>query len=829
MNLIRKNVSTQWDNKQRMQKIKLPKKWPIFLVICVAIFFVVLPLLKFRTRSVPDNPRAVEAVAAYTPNINVLEKHGLGSRWIVITSINDMTPSIQQMATFSAYHIVVVMDAASPTVRHAEENIVYLTVEEQRKLGFNIFKHVPLNSYTRKNIGYLYAIQNGARMIYDTDDDNFIEFPPRERDTRMDELVPCVRTDRPIAVNPYAAFGKPEIWPRGFPLEKIALECTGRGSRRSGNALPLTNASIWQGLADLDPDVDAVFRMTHTEKLKRVVFTRRPPVYIPHDTFAPFNSQNTQFFYDSFWALYLPSSVSFRVTDIWRGYFVQKLIRYTGSYVAFVGPTVEQFRNAHNYAADYASERQMYDQTAALLHFLDTWEPNDRHARFFEIMASLAQDMAAEGFWENTDVLAIRAWIADLRRLDYAEPVVTWNDAHRNHAVRRPAHPFEVCGTPFNGENTLRRMNDWWTRTEQWPPATFAVQMDTRGFGAYVYDMVFSMSYFLQAGRSFAYNKNDRSAYDSSFCDTMRGPLCFFYAKSTDYAESELEECASNAVNDSMVCSVLRIANHYRGAIAGESRVQLATAEIVPREASEAGWDAMHWAGFLTQKMTRPNAKIDAEVRAAKSKMEWGENEECVAVHIRRSDKKIEYTKHTYPPTFLYVEEVRRILIENNNIASVYVTSDSGDALREFTQMCQYRIPEVRIMVSDQTRFNGKECGKKEGECKSRNNLSDPAERREWAVNSMVDYYLLSSCPYLVGSFSSFFTKAAAYNMVGSPSIARLHNAEDRFRSIDDDDALQTWEPQHTVQFELPLFTNVKVTNRIEVGKRLAEKDGLAN
>ncbi|VDM75263.1 unnamed protein product [Strongylus vulgaris] len=39
-------------------------------------------------------------------------------------------------------------------------------------LGFRLLSVSPENSYTRKNIGYLYAIKNGAKWIYDTDDDN---------------------------------------------------------------------------------------------------------------------------------------------------------------------------------------------------------------------------------------------------------------------------------------------------------------------------------------------------------------------------------------------------------------------------------------------------------------------------------------------------------------------------------------------------------------------------------------------------------------------------------------------------------------------------------
>lgn len=787
-----------------IQKLKKAYDIKITLILLAILLIILMPFIHFYndtpTVKFPYVPTTLET---YVPHLDVLEKHSVKSKWIVITSVNHMTPSIQQMTTFEDYDVVVVMDVASPIVQHAEENIVYLTLEQQHNLNFYLHDHIPLNSYTRKNIGYLYAIQNGARIIYDTDDDNFVELAPRKRNVRMDELASCTGGDH-LALNPYAAFGKPAIWPRGFPLENIALECTGRGSRRTNNSLPLSNASIWQGLADLDPDVDAVFRMTHTDQLKRVIFPRRPPVFIPHHKFAPFNSQNTIFSYESFWALYLPSSVSFRVTDIWRGYFTQKLLRYTGSYLAFIGPTVEQNRNAHHFASDFESEGQMYDQTTDLLVFLHDWEPM-KSTRFFDIMIELAQSMADADFWKETDVRAIRAWVKDLRRMGYEEPRVV--NHIRNNEQQRHNDPFQLCAAPFNGKKIARDMDRWWKMVEKKAPATFAVQMDTRGFGAYLYDILFSSSYMIQANRSIAYNRNDHSAYDSSFCENQKGLLCFFDAPASDYPETALGKCAQNNITEPDFCSVLSSEKKWRGAIASETFVQNGAAEIVPRVLHDQGWGAMHWFGFLTQKLTRPTKNMSAEIDYVKKEMGWSDkDEQCVAVHIRRSDKKAEYTAHAYPSAVLYADEVRRLKIEHPDITSVFLTSDSQQAIDEFARACHYYLPTVRIMTNaQQKRFNGKECGPIENACPNRNGITDEDEKRAWAVNSMVDFYLLSSCPYLVGSFSSFFTKAAAYRMVGTPEILQEMNAEDRFRSIDDDDALQTWKPQHTVLFDLSI------------------------
>ena len=71
------------------------------------------------------------------------------------------------------------------------------------------------------------------------------------------------------------------------------------------------------------------------------------------DVYSPFNSQNTLFHKSAFFTLWLPVSVAFRVTDIWRSYFAQKLIHLIGNNVAFYPVNAVQNRNPHNYLNDF--------------------------------------------------------------------------------------------------------------------------------------------------------------------------------------------------------------------------------------------------------------------------------------------------------------------------------------------------------------------------------------------------------------------------------------------------------------------------------------------
>jgi hypothetical protein len=152
-------------------------------------------------------------------------------------------------------------------------------------------------------------------------------------------------------VNVYKYFSKNHIWPRGFVLDKImdkvpALE-------------PADNfiCPIQQGLADENPDIDAIYRLTLPLPVK---FDKHENVALGLDTWCPFNSQNTTWFKEAFPLLYLPSYCSFRMTDIWRSFIAQRIAWTCGWHVLFHNSTVWQERNDHNLMIDFNDEISGY-------------------------------------------------------------------------------------------------------------------------------------------------------------------------------------------------------------------------------------------------------------------------------------------------------------------------------------------------------------------------------------------------------------------------------------------------------------------------------------
>ena len=91
--------------------------------------------------------------------------------WIVVTSISEPTSQIRNLANIKDFQLVVIGDKKT-NQNWNHNNTIYLSIKTQESLNYKTFTTTPFNSYTRKNIGYLFAIQNGAKFIYDTDDDN---------------------------------------------------------------------------------------------------------------------------------------------------------------------------------------------------------------------------------------------------------------------------------------------------------------------------------------------------------------------------------------------------------------------------------------------------------------------------------------------------------------------------------------------------------------------------------------------------------------------------------------------------------------------------------
>jgi hypothetical protein len=330
-----------------------------------------------------------------------MQKQGL-----IVTTIFEPNQVLAQLAVTSSANstqFIVVGDAKSPS-SFSLPKCDYYDIRRQEQSGFSYAPLCPKNHYARKNIGYLVAISQGCDVIIETDDDNYPTpafWAPRTM------LVSTPVCDAPPWVNVYLYFTEHRIWPRGFPLTRIASTVP------PIHTLPTRTAvcPIQQGLADLNPDVDAIYRLTGTLK---VHFLKEPTVALGLGSWCPFNSQNTTWFSPAFPLLYLPSTCSFRMTDIMRSFVAQRVCWQAGWNVLFHGPTVYQERNPHNLLKDFSDELVGYLNVDEIQSALDdlclTTSIPDSMLRCYDTLHRLRIVDAAE-------LRALEAWLIDCENL----------------------------------------------------------------------------------------------------------------------------------------------------------------------------------------------------------------------------------------------------------------------------------------------------------------------------------------------------------------------------------------------------------------------------
>lgn len=278
----------------------------------------------------------------------------MNRKFVIITSINAATDAVRAFAAWNGWTTIVVGDRKSPK-DWACDGVVYLSLDEQLKVAPDFCRHLPENTYTRKMVGYLYAFSKGAEAIFESDDDN-IPYPGAEAVVEAHlahrgALRPALASDCGW-VNIYDAFGAPHTWPRGYPMHK--LKAADAGHREDATALPW---GVLQYLADGDPDVDAVYRMTHGAE---TWFARQRELSLARGSYTPFNSQATLWVPETFPLMFLPLGVPDRVTDILRGYIALACLWANGQTLGCASPVVYQIRNAHNLLRDFEQEIDLY-------------------------------------------------------------------------------------------------------------------------------------------------------------------------------------------------------------------------------------------------------------------------------------------------------------------------------------------------------------------------------------------------------------------------------------------------------------------------------------
>ena len=297
------------------------------------------------------------------------------------------------------------MGTQKPPVIFFLENCDFYPIERQIQLEFHLSEIIPKNNYARKNLGYLVSMEKGAKIILETDDDNYplSSFWSKRNKSSLAYLL----TEKSW-VNVFRYFTNYNIWPRGFALEKIK-EPLPKLTKTQKVFCP-----IQCGLADSNPDVDAIYRFILPLPIK---FDQRENIAIGKNTICPFNSQNTTWFQEVFPLLYLPSYCSFRMTDIWRSFVAQRVIWEYDWSVLFHNATVWQERNEHNLIKDFESEVSGYINNLRIMDsFLDL-KLKKGIENISENMFICYEKLIDMKVIDKKEIQLLKAWFRDIKNI----------------------------------------------------------------------------------------------------------------------------------------------------------------------------------------------------------------------------------------------------------------------------------------------------------------------------------------------------------------------------------------------------------------------------
>ena len=265
---------------------------------------------------------------------------------LVMTTINIPTVLELYRRHGPDVHIIVVGDYKTDPGAAAychELDCHYLSVDDQKALGYKVSELIGWNCVMRRSIGVLEAVRSGADVIVTVDDDNI----PKYRDyfeqveAAFEYDVECSMAESVTGFFNLGDFAIDRYTYRGYPftLRSKTTPYTFRDA--------LVKVGILNGLIYGDPDISAAERIIRNPDV-RVYQTRATDgIALAHDTWSPVNAQNTAWARELSPLAFCASGIG-RYDDIWGSYIAQQVMSGTDYHVMFGQPHVNQKRGVNN-------------------------------------------------------------------------------------------------------------------------------------------------------------------------------------------------------------------------------------------------------------------------------------------------------------------------------------------------------------------------------------------------------------------------------------------------------------------------------------------------
>jgi hypothetical protein len=289
-------------------------------------------------------------------------------KFIVTTTINKPTMATLKfcdIADKKNFTFLIIGDLKTPHEDYEflvkkHKNVIYLNPTEQENLYPELSEIIGWKTIQRRNIGFVYAYNEGADIVATVDDDNI------PYDFWGDNIMVGIEIEvdeyENLSCGYFDAISTTEhnyLWHRGFPIEHLQVKNNIEYKGKT-KITPLVQAEFWDG----DPDIDAICRLSKKPIIKFKSFD-------PFTTkqLTPFNSQNT-FLHRSVLKYYSVFPYTGRMDDIWGGYVMQ---HHFPNSIIFTKASVYQERNPQDLIKNLENEIIGYRGTLPLLENINNY------------------------------------------------------------------------------------------------------------------------------------------------------------------------------------------------------------------------------------------------------------------------------------------------------------------------------------------------------------------------------------------------------------------------------------------------------------------------
>ena len=386
----------------------------IFSLKLLIILFLIIIITKYY--SVIYNNNEIE--------LDNREYNISSEKWIVMNSINPPSESIKNLEkNITNWKIVVLGNIKTPNYKWSlfknSNNLIYLSLKAQKNLGYNISNYLSDDSYNRKNIGYLFAIQHGAKQIYEIDENLNISMENQDfLNYKIKHNYICYGVpNEGKMINSYIHFGETNVWPRGFLLKDIINDYN-KTFYYAYNTQVKLKPLIYQDLINGIPDVDSLFLLTNSkskENFNISFSTNFPLVYLPGN-YVPINSKNTKYLYEVFPFLMLPVTINESISDIVRGYIIERFVYgYRGTIIYHNSNTYMRNKVSDNY--NLLEEKEIFFHLNEILEIIKSNNYLGDNPK--ELLFHILDELIKNNFLKKEEKFAYETFLDDLDKVGY--------------------------------------------------------------------------------------------------------------------------------------------------------------------------------------------------------------------------------------------------------------------------------------------------------------------------------------------------------------------------------------------------------------------------